>query len=247
MEGKFILFEGLTCSGKTTLAEMLVGRLQETGVKAIFNHEPTKTLPYGMIVRHIVHMEEKHIPDAALLQATREHLGDNGETNILLSRIIDNLLDCKPITDTEVQILYIADRGEDIQHIIMPALNEGKWVIQDRYDLSTFAYGMGIDLPFEDLLSWHHTLIGDEYKKPDMIFYIDIKPETAIERLRASGKIVDIFETYETQKKIRDAYLRLIKDRHNFKNVFVIDGQQSLDAILQDILDEIRTYAKVKL
>lgn len=244
MSSKFILLEGLTCSGKTTLAHMLIARLREHGVKALFNHEPTKSLPYGIIVRHIVHMEEKHVPDASFLRSTRAHLdGGSRESDAILSRILDNLLDGKQITDTEVQILYIADRWDDLTHIINPALERGEWVIQDRYDLSTFAYGMGMGIPFKDLLSWHYTIIGDNYRKPDMIFYIDIPPETAVERLHTSGKIIDIFETLEAQKRIHKAYRKLIADRDNFQNVFVIDGTRPLVAVLEDIFDEIRNFA----
>jgi len=55
----------------------------------------------------------------------------------------------QPITSPTELFLYLADRAQHVQEVILPAIDEGKIVLCDRYTDSTLAYqgyGRGIDL-----------------------------------------------------------------------------------------------------
>ncbi len=110
MRGKFIVFEGIDGSGKTTQINQL-----------------SKWLICNDI-----------IPENNQLVITREPGGTNlGKSirSLLLDTSNEESLDY--ITEL---LLYAADRAQHVNEIIRPALNKGDWVISDRFCGSTIAY-----------------------------------------------------------------------------------------------------------
>lgn len=83
---------------------------------------------------------------------------------------------------TETLLLYAA-RADHWLKTIQPALNQGIWVVCDRFADSSLAYqgyGQGIELNFlEDL---YQKIIGSY--KPDKTFILDIVPERGLKRAR---------------------------------------------------------------
>ena len=49
------------------------------------------------------------------------------------------LINQEPEKLTEL-LLYAADRAQHVSQIIIPAINNGDWIISDRYSSSTMAY-----------------------------------------------------------------------------------------------------------
>ena len=80
----------------------------------------------------------------------------------------------------------MAARSEHVHKRIIPELNDGIWVICDRFVDSTACYQghneqIGIDLVY----SLHQSLVSSIM--PDITFFIDIKPEIALARAIARG------------------------------------------------------------
>ena len=110
MRGKFIVFEGIDGSGKTTQINQLSKWLLETDL----------------------------IPENNQLVITREPGGTKlGKS--LRSLLLDTSKEYSPDSITEL-LLYAADRAQHINEIIRPSLNKGDWVISDRFCGSTLAY-----------------------------------------------------------------------------------------------------------
>ena len=130
-----------------------------------------------------------------------------------LDRICTKLESGKTLTELERQLLFLADRCLDLHETIMPALNAGKWVVQDRYDLSNFAYGSAHGASMEELYEWHKAILGKDYLVPDMTFFISLPPEVAAARLKHSGKPIDLHEGLESLKKVDEQYTRAIAFR----------------------------------
>ena len=83
--------------------------------------------------------------------------------------------------------LYSAARREHINKVIMPALNEGKVVICDRFIYSTFAYqgyGRGIDLDYVRTVN-ANTIAP---LKIDLGLFIDVPPEVGFNRKGGADK-----------------------------------------------------------
>ena len=117
MKGRFIVFEGIDGSGKTTQINQLSKWLNESDL----------------------------IPGNNQLIITREPGGTQLGKSIR-SILLDTSLDKSPDSITEL-LLYAADRAQHVNEIIRPSLNKGDWVISDRFCGSTLAYqGYGRNL-----------------------------------------------------------------------------------------------------
>ncbi len=110
MKGKFIVFEGIDGSGKTTQISKLSKWLNGTEL----------------------------IPNKNKLVITREPGGTQFGQSIR-SLLLDTSRKIKPDSITEL-LLYAADRAQHVNEIILPSLNKGDWVISDRFCGSTLAY-----------------------------------------------------------------------------------------------------------
>lgn len=125
---------------------------------------------------------------------------------------------------TELLLLYAA-RIQLIEQIIKPALREGKWVIADRFELSTIAYqggGRGLDLQMIKSLS---TFCLDDFK-PDLTLYLDISPEIGMERAKQRGA----FDRIEQQSidffhRVHEAYISHV---HSNPDIVTIDASLPL-------------------
>ena len=99
-------------------------------------------------------------------------------------------------------LLFAADRVEHVQNEVIPALNEGKLVVSDRYVYSSLAYqgSAGLDISWIDAINKHAL-------KPDLAIFIDVAPEMVLQRLNRKKSVM---ETLETQKKVREIYLKFV-------------------------------------
>lgn len=80
-------------------------------------------------------------------------------------------------------LLFAAARSDHVERLISPALDEGKWVICDRFIDSSRAYQGGAGgLADEDLLALHR--IGSQGLMPDLTLLIEVTPEVASQRAR---------------------------------------------------------------
>lgn len=134
--------------------------------------------------------------------------------------------------------LFIADHAAHVAEVIKPALFRKRIVICDRYIDSRIAYQeMSLknvmDNPKEFLQKAHEgwTVI------PDITVYIDINPETAMDRINQRESI-DHFETLDALKEIQKNYEELIKE--NPERFIVINGNQPKELILKEAEREIR-------
>ena len=110
MKGKFIVFEGIDGSGKTTQINQLSKWLVSTDL----------------------------IPEKNQVVITREPGGTKlGES--IRTLLLDSSREKAPNSITEL-LLYAADRAQHVNEIIRPSLNKGDWVISDRFCGSTLAY-----------------------------------------------------------------------------------------------------------
>ena len=110
MKGKFIVFEGIDGSGKTTQINQLYKWLIGTDL----------------------------IPENNKLVITREPGGTKLGKSIR-SLLLDTSREKSPGSITEL-LLYAADRSQHVNEIIRPTLEKGDWVISDRFCGSTLAY-----------------------------------------------------------------------------------------------------------
>ena len=79
-------------------------------------------------------------------------------------------------------LLFAAARSDHVERVIVPALEQGKWVICDRFIDSSRAYqGGGGGLTDADILALH--AVGSRGLLPDLTLLVEIDPAEAARRL----------------------------------------------------------------
>jgi dTMP kinase len=137
---------------------------------------------------------------------------------------------------TEV-FLFLADRRQHVEGLIRPALEQGQWVICDRYADSTIVYqGYGRDLDVGLLKKLNK--IATAGLTPDRTLLVDLDPEVALNRITAErGKNRLDQEPLDFHRRVREGFLAEARlDPHRF---VVLNGEQAPEAILQNALEAI--------
>ena len=136
------------------------------------------------------------------------------------------------LISTAESLLFAAARAQLTAEKIKPTIENGKFVICDRFIDSTIAYqGYGRGLDIKQLEEINH--IATAGLTPDITFILDISPEAAAERIiaeapdRMEGTGVEFF------RRIREGY-HLIKDQ-NPNRYRVINGEQSIENVFKEI------------
>ena len=125
-----------------------------------------------------------------------------------------------------VEALFFAlDRLEHVEKEIKPALEKEKIVVSDRYLYSSIAYqgAAGLDPAWiEEINRWAI--------KPDLAIYLDVPAEVVIKRLKRKRSVM---ETLENQRRVRNVYLRLVKEGM----LLLVDGNRPIEEIEREILE----------
>lgn len=124
--------------------------------------------------------------------------------------------------------LFLADRRQHTLQNILPALEQGIWVLCDRYADSTLVYqGYGRGLEIE-LIRRLNALATDGLQ-PDLTLLIDLPIEIALARAEAPNRFEA--ETLEFHQRIRDGYLQeAARDSQRF---VILNGAESLEMLFQ--------------
>lgn len=118
--------------------------------------------------------------------------------------------------------LFLKDRAEHVENLILPALQQGKIVILDRYYISTAAYQGARGVSPE----WVLTINEEFAPKPDLVLLLDFDPSGGLDRIRARGDAPNTFEQLEQLREVRRIFLSL--DRSFIR---AIDASQESEAV----------------
>jgi len=141
-------------------------------------------------------------------------------------------------------LLFLASRSENVRLNIIPALEEGKIVISDRFFDSTTAYqgyGRGIDI--DTIRQLNHLVVEEAI--PDLTIILDIEPGIGLKRSASFSDESEMrFEEEFIEKKIihgklfldrvKDGYHKIAKNNSN--RIKVIDANRSEDEIFEDVI-----------
>lgn len=154
-----------------------------------------------------------------------------------IRRILLSEFEESTLAETELLLLY-AGRLQHVEHVIKPALNQGKWVVCDRFTDATYAYqGAGRGIAIEKIDAINHWALGSFH--PDLTIILDAPPETAFERIQKNRNLDRIEkEKMSFFEKIRRQYLQMAKQSERY---YVIDASNPLTTVqstIQNILKD---------
>lgn len=117
-------------------------------------------------------------------------------------------------------LLYFAARAQNVEEVIVPALEAGKIVLSDRYTDSTMAYqGVARGLGREVVAKLHQ--ISCRGLQPHLTLCYDIDVKVGLARARARGWNRMDEQTVEFHRDVRAAYRKLAAEETRFR---LIDG-----------------------
>ena len=167
---------------------------------------------------------------------TREPGGAPG-AEMIRSLLVEGDIDrWQPMTEA---LLHFAARLEHVRETIAPALEEGQWVVSDRFSDSTIAYqGYGHDLGQETMARLHELVLGGF--QTDLTLILDIPVEAGLARAgkREAGKIEagesageDRYERMDLDfhRRLRDGFLDIA--RRNSERCLIVDAEQAADQV----------------
>lgn len=136
-----------------------------------------------------------------------------------------------PLTKRCELFLFLADRAEHVDKVILPALEKGQIVLCDRFNDSTLAYQGGAR-GFDEQLIRSLCTIASNGLEPHLTLYLDLDPRIAFERVKKMGKSKDQIEAEDISfhDKIRSAFHEIAKREP--KRFFLINANQPPDSVL---------------
>jgi len=143
-------------------------------------------------------------------------------------------------------LLYLAARAQHVREKIIPALNEGKIVLCDRFQEATFAYqGFGRNFPLEYLKGLNNFATGSLF--PDCTFIFDISESVSRNRLEAMNKGKDRLEQngLDFYRKIRNGYHQLASEEP--KRIILLNGEKSVSEVSELVYSQIREMVSKKV
>ena len=138
-------------------------------------------------------------------------------------------------------LLFFADRRIHMVQKVWPALEDGQWVLSDRFADSTMAYqyyAYNKRLSKEDIDALYAFAVGNF--KPDLTIILDIEPTIGLAR---SFKKAETMENKETRNENRElvwhqnlryGFLEIAKE--NPDRCVVLDANKTIEDLHQDIV-----------
>lgn len=134
----------------------------------------------------------------------------------------------EPLSAETESLLMFAARRHHVEHVIAPALADGRWVVCDRFTDATFAYqggGRGAGSALLERLA--ETVPGR--LKPDLTLLLDAPVEVGLARI--DGRTLDHFEReqHDFFERVRAVYHA--RRAAEPERIRVVDATQPLDAV----------------
>ena len=217
MKGKIIVIEGTDCSGKETQSILLEKKLNSLGKKCIHFAFPMYDTPTGRIVGGA-------------------YLGNSDIGEGLFPEGADHV-------DPHIASLYYAADRKYNMSKILPYLDQGYYVILDRYTTSNFAHQGSKIHNKEDRFLMYQWIDKLEYwllqlPKPDQTIFLHMPYQYSL-KLKKNRKVLDEHErSAEHLKNAEEAYIEL-SELYNWKRIECVkDGRiRDVEDINQEILE----------
>lgn len=153
-----------------------------------------------------------------------------------------------PTPRTEL-LLYQAIRAQHVDLVIEPMMQEGKWVLSDRFTASTYAFQVGGRGLLEDDVNWlnEYATAG---RSPELTILLDLPIEASAarmsQRVAEGGESLDRFEKEKAEfhEKVRQGYLTLA--RREPERWLVLDARKGPEELLNELIKQLEERSWLK-
>jgi dTMP kinase len=137
--------------------------------------------------------------------------------------------------DYTIAGLFVADRLNHINNCedgILKLIADGNQVVCDRYVFSSYAY-QAVHMDMDWVIQAN--ALACRLASPQAHFFIDVPPQTCIQRIEARLANIERYETLENLEKVRKNYYKAFDKLAQSETIYVIDGDRNEDEIARDI------------
>ena len=138
-----------------------------------------------------------------------------------------------PWEPSQFALAFALDRLDHVRREITPAMESGKVVLSDRYVISSLVY-QSLELPIE----WVRSL-NQHAPIPDLTLLVDLDVSEAEARRQKRGGPEEIFDATETQRRLREAYLKYVD---GYPHAHVVSGNGSIEEVTERLLKVIESH-----
>jgi dTMP kinase len=140
-------------------------------------------------------------------------------------------------------LLFAAARDDHVRSVIQPTLNQGTWVLCDRFSDSTRVYQGRLGQVSPGVLNaMERVTIGD--LKPDLTFILDVPVEIGLQRAaaRRGSRAPDRFEAEDLKfhQDLRDAYRQIVAE--DPQRCVLIDATADPDTVAAHVWTALRDH-----
>ena len=191
---------------------------------------------------------------SSVISAIKEELEKNG-IDVILTRepggskiaekIRNIILDTDNIEmDSKTEaLLYAASRREHIVHTVIPAIQEGKVVLSDRFLDSSLVYqGIARGLGLEKIYNLNDFAI--EGFLPDLTIMIAVRPEIGMARIKKNRNELDRLELekIDFHNRVYDGY-KEVAELYNDR-IVMINGEQTKEEVIEEAKQIVFNYLR---
>ena len=154
-------------------------------------------------------------------------------TTLATGKIVRNFLSetnsDTPLIHEMLALAFAADRINHLREEIWPALRKKQTVITDRYFFSSVAYqSLNVSYEWVKGINRFATL-------PDVLVFIDVSVDKAVERLTKFRTSTEIYEKRDLLQQIDRNYREVIKEFEGNLKVIYLNGNLDIDKIYGDV------------
>lgn len=146
------------------------------------------------------------------------------------------------LDDRTLALAFAADR---VDHLYNPVngirqhLASGRWVISDRYVLSSLAYQGAAGLDPEWLLE-----INAFALEPDVTIFIDTPPDICIQRIHQRSSSLELYDDVQQLREIHRLYGTWLARGRLTGHLVTVNGSQNEGDVSRDLQNELEAWLK---
>jgi dTMP kinase len=169
----------------------------------------------------------------------------------LVGEDIDGLLAENAITRTTLALMYGTDFFDQLERRILPALRSGLVVLADRYIFTLIARAAVRGIGNDYLHGIYETAL-----RPDLTFWLDVKPEVAFDREFKKSQAISYWESGRDMSLSNDLYQSFVKYQSLIKKEFEylskrhafieLDGEASIPEVNNILRKRIASHLGIR-
>jgi len=134
-------------------------------------------------------------------------------------------------------LLFAADRLDHLESEVEPNLEDGIHVVSDRYLHSSLVYQSATSGE-DGALDWLAT-VNRFARRPDLVIHLDVDVRTAQQRLADRKMIREMYDDFEVQERLAQAYGALFESMGD-ESVVTIDGNADEETVHRDCMESLK-------